>query len=379
MSTLKDKSAPHAGLTRRSALQSTAAILAVPFLAKITTASAQERIFGTGEVVAFSNGGSLTLGLRRSVHEPFTKATGIKVIEVTGDFSEPLIKAMFNAGRVDWDVVTVSAHNYPDMHEKGMFLPIDYSHWDKESIAGTAARARLEDAVVGYYNALLIAYDQRVFPNGGPQNWRDFWDVKKFPGPRGLYAPEAKRNFVPALLADGVAPGDIWPLTDDKVDRAFRKLNEIKPHVAKWWSAGGESPQLLINREYVMTSAYDGRALSAIQQGAPIKMVWDGAYLVSNYMTILKGGPNSVNAQKLIAFYNRAQIAAAFTQDTGFPGANVNQLAYLPAELKSMLSVNPDNSSKTIMEDSAWLAAKRPDGKSNVDHLQERWLAWRAQ
>jgi len=44
-----------------------------------------------------------------------------------------------------------------------------------------------------------------------------------------------------------------------------------------------------------------------------------------------------------------------------------------------LLSIDPKTASKVIPEDSAWLAAKRPDGKTNADHLQARWLAWRVQ
>ncbi|MBT1516785.1 hypothetical protein KIP88_40995 [Bradyrhizobium sp. SRL28] len=97
-----------------------------------------------------------------------------------------------------------------------------------------------------------------------------------------------------------------------------------------------------------------------------------------NYWTVLKGGPNTQNAQKLIAFVNRAQIAAGSTLGIGYPGPNTNQLHHLPPDLVPLLSINEENASKLVVEDSAWLAAKRPDGKSNSDHIQERWLAWRA-
>ncbi|MEZ0105368.1 spermidine/putrescine-binding protein [Bradyrhizobium elkanii] len=198
-----------------------------------------------------------------------------------------------------------------------------------------------------------------------------------FPGPRG-FSPIA-RHMVLALAADGVPGSDRWPLTDDKIDRALNKLAEIKPNIAKWWTAGGEPVQALINRESVMTSCYDGRALSAIRQGASIRMVWSGANLVYVYWTVLKGGPNNRNAQKFVAFLNRAQSAAAFTLGTNLTGPNVNQLQHLPANLIPLLSITEGNASQVVPQDDTWLADKRPDGKTNIDHLQERWLAWRAQ
>ncbi|SCB55718.1 mannopine transport system substrate-binding protein [Bradyrhizobium shewense] len=51
-----------------------------------------------------------------------------------------------------------------------------------------------------------------------------------------------------------------------------------------------------------MAGAFDGRLIAAIHQGAPIKFVWEGAYVAYTYMTVLKGEPNTGNAQRLIAF-----------------------------------------------------------------------------
>lgn len=370
---------PACGRSRRSIRQSAAGLLSFSFDAQATRAWAQDKLAGSGEVVVFSYGGSFTEGIRRYVYEPFTKTTGIKVVDVVADLAEPQVKAMHQAGRVDWDVAYIVVQNYPTMHDAGMFAPVDYTLWDQESLEGTPSRARLKDAILVFQTAGVLAYDERVFPGGGPQNWMDFWDVKKFPGARGLEALLGKHTIPVALLAAGLPHQDIWPLTDDKLDRAFEKLNQIKPYVSKWWSAGGEAPQLLINGEYAMTSAFDGRVTAAIRKGAPIKFVWEGAWMTYSYAAILKGGPNTENAQKLFAFLNRAQIAAGFTQATGYPGPNTHQLQYLPPEWIPLLSIDPKNASKVIPEDSAWLAVKRSDGKTNADHVQERWLAWRAQ
>ncbi|WFU62585.1 ABC transporter substrate-binding protein [Bradyrhizobium brasilense] len=355
--------------------------MSAPFVAKATAAFGHEKLAGTGEVVVFSYGGSFTENLRKSVFVPFSKATGIRVVEVTADFAEPQIKAMNAAKRVDWDVASISPFfsGYVEMQQAGTYVPIDYSLWDDEALHGVPESARLNDAVVSFQDAKVLVYDARVFPKGGPKNWADLWNVKEFPGPRGLNGSGGPTVMLFALMADGVAHKDLWPLSDDKIDRALKKLDEIKPHINKWWIAGGEPVQLLINGEYAMTSAPDGRSIGAIKQGIPLRMTWDGATLGENYWTILRGGPNSANAQKFLAFVNRAEIAAAFTQGTGFPGPNINQLKYLPADLAPLVSITPDNAAKTVRLDNAWLATKRADGKVNADYIQERWLAWRAQ
>jgi putative spermidine/putrescine transport system substrate-binding protein len=65
--------------------------------------------------------------------------------------------------------------------------------------------------------ATVIAWNTKAFPeNKGPASWKDFWDVKAFPGPRGLYK-QLLYNYEAALLAAGVARGEIYPVTDDKI------------------------------------------------------------------------------------------------------------------------------------------------------------------
>ncbi|TXR50526.1 ABC transporter substrate-binding protein [Phyllobacterium endophyticum] len=366
---------------RRSILQAAIAALAIPAVARSTVAFAQDKLSGSGQVVVYSAGGAFTQGLRKYVYEPFTQATGIKVIDVIADVAEPQVKAMNQAGRVDWDTAFIQGSTFPSMDEAGMFVPIDYSLWETESLEGTPQSVRLKNAVPDIASAYLITYDKRVFGDNGPKSWADFLDVKAFPGPRGLsgLTAAAKNHIVIALQADGMPISVIWPLTDEKIDRAFKKLDDIKPHITKWFTAAGEPNQLLMNRELVMTSNFDGRAINAIRQGAPINMIWDGAYVNYTYWTVLKGGPNHDNAQKLVAFVNRAKIAAGFTLGTGYPGPNTNQVKYLPSDLAPLLSINPENASKVVHEDSAWLAGKRSDGKTNLEHIGDRWLQWRAQ
>ena len=81
--------------------------------------------------------------------------------------------------------------------------------------------------------------------------------------------------------------------------------------------------------------------------------------------------------QGFVAFVNRASIAAAQTLGLGYPGPNTNQLKYIPPDVIPLLSIASENAPKIVVEDSAWLATKQADGKTNFDHMQERWLAWR--
>ncbi|MCK1731435.1 hypothetical protein [Bradyrhizobium sp. 142] len=88
---------------------------------------------------------------------------------------------------------------------------------------------------------------------------------------------------------------------------------------------------------------------------------------------------NGEIAQKLVALLNRARNSARVGPGINLTGPSVNRLQHLPTNLVPLLSITEENSSQVVAWDGARLDAKRPDDEVNVDYLQERWLAWRAQ
>ena len=75
----------------------------------------------------------------------------------------------------------------------------------------------------------------------------------------------AKYTLEFALMADGVPVKDVYKVlaTKDGQNRAFRKLDQLKPHI-QWWEAGAQPPQFLASGDVVMSSAYNGR-IAAVQ------------------------------------------------------------------------------------------------------------------
>ncbi|RWD96179.1 MAG: ABC transporter substrate-binding protein, partial [Mesorhizobium sp.] len=70
------------------------------------------------------------------------------------------------------------------------------------------------------------------------------WDVNSFPGVRSLVSGQygSEGPWEEALLADGVAPKDIYPMD---IDRLFKSLDRIKPDIRKWWGTGSEIQQMM--------------------------------------------------------------------------------------------------------------------------------------
>src|SRR3546814_12597665 len=80
----------------------------------------------------------------------------------------------------------------------------------------------------------VIGYDGDRIKGPGPQSWADFWDMKRFPGKRGMRrTPKYSLEF--ALMADGVPADRVYPMlrTPAGVHRAFRKPDGIKPQVGR--------------------------------------------------------------------------------------------------------------------------------------------------
>ena len=60
-----------------------------------------------------------------------------------------------------------------------------------------------------------------------------------------------------ALVADGVPLDKVFPID---VDRAFKKLEQIKPHIKVWWTQGNQSQQLMRDGEVDMMVMWNARA-----------------------------------------------------------------------------------------------------------------------
>jgi putative spermidine/putrescine transport system substrate-binding protein len=106
----------------------TCAVVGAALLMLAPVAIAQQQIVVTSWGSAYQD------AQRKAYFEPFTKATGIKVVEATGPDAAK-IKAMVASGNVEWDVVDVSLPTVLVLGEQGLATPIDYSKFDAQTRA----------------------------------------------------------------------------------------------------------------------------------------------------------------------------------------------------------------------------------------------------
>ncbi|HEX7125297.1 MAG TPA: ABC transporter substrate-binding protein [Thermodesulfobacteriota bacterium] len=322
------------------------------------------------ELVIVTTGGAFERALRRHFYEPFTRATGVTIRSVAADLDEQWakVKAMSRVGRIEWDIVSMGPADVLD--HRAFLAKLDC--WRLPNAGKYGVEGACQDySLLRTIGGGVLAYDAEAFPHGrAPQTWADFWDVERFPGPRALMdAGTPWWVLMAALMADGVPPDRLFPLD---LDRAFRKLDEIKPHVKVWWRTGDQSQQIMRSREVVMAMMWSGRALSLKAAGVPIEVSWKGAPKDVAPWGLLAGAPHPKAALAFLDFFmGRPEAHLAFSREVNYDTSNQKALDLLPEPDRLTRPTHPDNWRNIATIDYRWVSENRA-------RLLERWSAWLA-
>lgn len=332
-------------------------------------------LFGTSLAMAASEkmvwvsygGGRYGQSQRLAFYEPFSLNTGVNVIETAWGSEYSKLKAMVQSGKVDWDVVECAPSGMKLAIRDGLLEKIDYSKITvPKSVCFDGALMPYGIGSISWPTMLMWNTD--VFSGDDhPNSWADFWNVSKFPGDRSLQdTPRGNLEF--ALLADGVPKDKLYPLD---VERAFKKLDEIKPYVAVWWSKGAQPPELVGSKEVVMSSVWVGRWWNAMRESVPVNGTFNEGAMEIDYWVIPKGAPNKETVYKFYNWYlknpdNHAWHALDF--NVGFIVKDASkyltdaQLAHLPS--------SPENFAMQFQLNSEWWV-------DNLEKMNERWQEWK--
>lgn len=341
-------------------------------LAVMATSMLSQAAIAGDTITITGYGGAAQESQRKAYFEPFSKTEGVKILEEEWSGETAKLRGMVETGNVTWDVVNVETGHAVQGCAEGWLEKIDYSSLGgKESFQPGAA---LDCGVGITAYGTVIAYDASKFPNGGPQALADFWDVKKFPGPRSLRrTPWSTLEM--ALLADGVKREEIYSVlkTPEGVDRAFKKLDEIKPYVKVWWTAGAQPPQLLADGEVTMTTAYNGRIFNAVKEGKKdFRIVWDGAALDWDIWVIPKGAKHLDLAKKFLEFALRPENQAEQTKYISYGPSRIAAAKLVdPAMLKNLPTAQENMKTAFSVDPEFWA--------DHAEELTERFNNWLAQ
>jgi putative spermidine/putrescine transport system substrate-binding protein len=299
--------------------------------------------------------------------EPFTAKTGIPV-QYQDPYTWPKLRAMHEARAQQIDVVSVQGPEVPLAQRLKMSTPIDWSVVDRSAL--DERQLRNPDAIGGHALSFVVCYSKKKWPGDHhPRSWADFWDVAKFPGRRVLRRDESW-TVEAALKADGVKDSEFYPLD---VDRAFRSLDRIKPHVKARYTDNSLAQQLMEQEEVDLIAMVNGRASESIlTRNAPFEMVWNEAICSGTGQGWIApaGCPNPKGAMKFLDLVGRAEYQAVFARLLYYAPQNAKAYDLLAPDIAKLLPTHPDNEKLAHMVNYAWWA----DNLAPTQRRFERWL-----
>ena len=333
----------------------TAALLGMPQLTRAQTENV---------LVYCGFGGSSQDILREGLMTPFSKATGIKVID-TGPPDTAKLKAMVENKRVEWDVVQVESDFVHRGKTENLLEKLDYKVISTKDVLPEAVN---DYGITFQYGATSICYRTDKYRAGaGPKTWAEFWDVGHFPGRRAL--PKQTYHLFPAALAaDGVPSDKLYPID---VDRVFKSLDRIRPHVVKFYDGFPQVSQMISDGEVDLASSSVTRMVILQQQGVPVYIEMNQAIPWGDAWVVPRGAPHREAAMKFINFAIQDEEGLALKSKKTFTGmANRRVDHLLDAQVKQSLVTTPENFAKTLHGNDEWWAANRP----KMEQLMTAWL-----
>lgn len=345
--------------SRRQFLQATGAVAAGTAIGAPMLMAASAAQAATKELVVVSWGGNYRTAVEEALVRPFEKEFGVRVTLVdTPDLAK--VKAQVMTRNVEWDVFDAVGPMAMTGSKAGYWETLDPALFDQSDLIAPMTK----EAVPFYGFTGGMCWDAQRHPDGKhPTTFAEFFDVKAFPGKRGL-RNRASEMLEIALLADGVAPDKMYPLD---VDRAFRMLDKIKPHVGKWIDQTPQTTMLVETGELDFSYTYATRVKASQESGKSTQFSFKQNLIGLEYLVVLKNAPNKENAFKYLQFAMRPDRQAALMNLHGNTPASKKARPMMKPEVSKWLS-DPQSKTNLICNDAWWA--------DHYDELTLRFKEW---
>ncbi len=315
-----------------------------------------------------TDGGPVLKAKEETIYKKFEAASGVRVrSEYQPDVTKMI--AALESGKSPWSVAEIFSGDYPRLLAEGHLDPLDHDIIPVDRLERSAVH---ESGVAVEQAATGLAWNTEAFgADLQPSRWEDLYDTDRFPGKRCLFQyPAYGATLESALIADGVAPEELYPLD---TDRAFEKLDTIKDDIV-WYTDPAQGVQYLATGECVMGGMPNGRIFNAAHKdGQPLAFSWDRPILLGAMLVLPKDGPNREAAEALIAHWiNDEEGQRAFVDQTAYPTLIKSlRLEDYSEDVQDFLPVG-GNVETAIPEQADYLLKELPT-------LSEEFTAWVSQ
>lgn len=297
--------------------------------------------------------------------KPYTEAHPNVTFINTSPPDVAQVKAQVESGAIQWDVMAIAPYAAQQNCDT-LFEPLEFDDLDETDLVEGAVG---ECYIGNWINTTPFAYRTDAFPEGeGPETIEDFFDVENFPGQRGIVTNLQNGILEYPLLADGVAPDDLYPLD---VDRSLEKLDEIRD-VTMFAPNVGALQQAVSSNQVDMFLLPDSRIVPLLKDGTEITVVWDVSVASINAFAVPKGSTKLEAAEDFMASVTAPDQVAKISELLGVAPINLAAKPDLDEYSAQLEVFNPEvNPGETVIQDIEWYA----ENFNEVTTQLTNWLA----
>lgn len=297
--------------------------------------------------------------------KPFTEAHPNVTFVNTSPPDVAQVKAQVDAGAVQWDVIATAPYA-AEQNCDTLFEPLDISLTvpEEDLVPGAVG----ECYTANWINATPLAYRTDAFPDGGPETVADFFDVKKFPGSRGMVTNLQNGILEYAAIAGGADPEDLYPLD---VDAALDELDTIRSSTTFAPNVGALQ-QAVSAGQVDMFFLPDSRIVPLLQEGTDITVVWDVTIASINAFAVPKGSPHKAAVEEFLASVMEPGPVAKISESLGVAPINSTAEPQLDEFTSEVEVYNTEtNPGVTVLQDIPWYTENFNDASTALTN----WLA----
>jgi putative spermidine/putrescine transport system substrate-binding protein len=291
---------------------------------------------------------------------PFAARNNVDVRMAVWDGDLADVRAMVAKQQYKADVIDFELPKAVQACKEGLIEKIDPAILP-DGANGVTARQDFVPGALGPCWVGSVVYSQVMIASPrlrhDPQTLADFFDTRKFPGRRALSRASAKYNLEMALLADGVAPKDVYATlaTQEGLTRAFAKLQALNPI---WAHDSIGALRWVKDGQAVMATVLNGD-IAAEKDFTP-HVIWDHQLYELDVFGIPAGDPARRRAQEYIAYATGSEALAGMARWVAYGPARRSAFALVKpnpetgADLRPLLPTNPANFTHAFAVNERW-------------------------